>query len=75
MSCLIFLKGRTTHLLILFILEHTYLLERIIVFFLTGYGIRDTELGAVVTAYEPHTPDDFISALRESVTQIRTVIS
>ena len=36
---------------------------------------RDTELGAVVTAYEPHTPDDFISALRESVTQIQTVVS
>ena len=44
-------------------------------FIITGYGIRDTELGAVVTAYEPHTPDDFISALRESVTQIQTVIS
>ena len=43
-------------------------------FIITGYGIRDTELGAVVTAYEPHTPDDFISALRESVTQIQTLI-
>lgn len=40
-----------------------------------GYGIRDTELGAVVTSYEPHTPDDFIAALRESVTEIKNIVS
>lgn len=33
MSCLIFLKGRITHYLILVRLEHTYLLERIIVLY------------------------------------------
>lgn len=44
-------------------------------FRITGYGIRDKDLGAVVTAYEPHTPNDFLAALKESVDQIKTAIS
>ena len=56
---------------ILITLEHTNIRWNASLYFIiTGYGIRDTELGAVVTAYEPNTPDDFISALRGSVTQI-----
>lgn len=41
-----------------------------------GYGIHDNMMGAVVTAYKPQgNPDDFLSALKQSLAEIKKIVS